>query len=282
MDNVLVREYLDNKKNVFKKLGKENLLVVTDFDRTLTHAYKEDGEPVPSLISVLRDEKHIDGDYAQRAKELFDTYFPIENDSSIPYEKRYEAMEEWWRKHTNLLIEKGLTRDIIRKAAQSSRIRLRTGVVELFKWFESENIPVVIFSSNNLGRDSVKDCLEYHKILYSNVSVISNKFEYDNNGVVIGHRGNLLHTYNKNFSVVENNKRIRDKVLSRDLALVIGDSLGDRNMVDDSHFEEVISFGFLNENSDEKAKEYSDIFDVVIKNDGEFTYIEEILREVFG
>ncbi|MEK6935546.1 MAG: tetratricopeptide repeat protein, partial [Nanoarchaeota archaeon] len=79
MENIIVRnkKELEEKIKKFSDSGKNNLHVISDFDRTLTNAFVN-GEGVPSLISVLRNGNYLTQDYSRKAHALHDKYYPIE------------------------------------------------------------------------------------------------------------------------------------------------------------------------------------------------------------
>lgn len=82
----------------------DNLHILSDFDRTLTYG-SQDGIKTPTLISLLRDGKHLTDDYSERAQSLFDRYHPLEISHELTVEEKKPIMLEWWRKHFELMIE---------------------------------------------------------------------------------------------------------------------------------------------------------------------------------
>ena len=65
--------HLEITKQAISNAGADKFHVVADFDRTLTKAFANNA-PTPSLISVLRTEKMLTPDYADKAQILFDKY----------------------------------------------------------------------------------------------------------------------------------------------------------------------------------------------------------------
>jgi 5'-nucleotidase len=178
MENVIIsnpKEFELKKKNIIKK-GFNNLHIISDFDRTLTKAYLDNGEFVPSLISILRDENYLTPEYPQKAKDLFNTYHKIEINPKITLNEKKKAMEEWWTKHSELFIKSKLNKTDIKKASQSKRVRIRNNIKEIFKLLEQKEVPIVILSANGLGNESCIEVLKYHNILLKNVNVISNQY----------------------------------------------------------------------------------------------------------
>jgi hypothetical protein len=98
--------------------GAEELVVIADFDKTLTHR-NNNGKPISSLLSLLRDGKHLTPEYPAKAQALFDHYHHFEIDVSLPWEERVHLMEERWNGHHQLLIECGLNLSDLRDITQS-------------------------------------------------------------------------------------------------------------------------------------------------------------------
>jgi len=70
------------------------------------------------LISYLRNGKCLTSHYAEKAHELFNESHPIEISSVISEEEKIGKMKEWWKTHFDLLVESGLDKKTIKKAAQ--------------------------------------------------------------------------------------------------------------------------------------------------------------------
>ena len=106
-------------------------------------------------------------------------------------------MEEWWRRHFELLLKTGLSKKEIKEVAQDPRIQLRPGVEKLLKTLNQQNIPLIIMSSADLGTESISLVLQREKCFYQNIYIISNEFEYDNQGRAIKVKEPIIHTLNK-------------------------------------------------------------------------------------
>jgi len=114
-----------DKINKLKDSGPSNLHVISDFDRTLTIGDKR----ASSSWGVVRNENSLGEDYLKKTSELFDKYYPIENSLSIPLNEKIKHMDDWWQKHGKLLIESGLSLEIVRRAAKN--IKLRKGIIKI-------------------------------------------------------------------------------------------------------------------------------------------------------
>ncbi|MDI9355012.1 MAG: hypothetical protein QM532_02205 [Cyanobium sp. MAG06] len=84
----------ENKKySEFKNIPNENKTFVLDFDGTLINK-RVNNVDVPSIISILTEESHLDEDYIIRAKELFNHYHAIEKDNNIDFQVKDKSMRE--------------------------------------------------------------------------------------------------------------------------------------------------------------------------------------------
>jgi len=275
---IVDKKDLEEKKKVIKQRGAENFHVVSDFDRTLTKAFVN-GIKTPSLISVLRDGDYISEDYAKKATELSDFYHPIELDINFPFEKKKEKMQEWWTKHFDLLIKSGLNKKHINQIIEEGKVEFRDGVKEFLDFLESKKIPLLIISSSCLGGDSIKIFLEKNKKKYDNIYIISNLYEWDEKGNAIGIKKPIIHVMNKNEIGVKNYP-IFELIENRKNVLLLGDSIEDVGMVEGFDYNNLIKISFLNEDINKNLSAYKKQFDVVITGDGDFSFVNKLLKEV--
>lgn len=148
-------------------------------------------------------------------------------------------MTKRWDKQFNLMLEYGLTRDIIRQAMHSEDGALRKGNEEFFDILHKNDIPLLILSASGLGYESVYYCLEHENKLYENIDIISNSFIRDENGKAIGVNEPIIHSYNKDETAVKNFP-IYDEIKDRKNILLLGDGLGDAKMADGFDYENIL------------------------------------------
>lgn len=280
MDNVIIsnlEKFSEIKRNILLG-GFDNLHVISDFDRTLTHAFLEDGSEVSSLISILRDENHLTSDYSEKARSLFKYYHSIEIDHSISIDEKKKAMEEWWTKHSELLIESGLNKSDLINVAKSKRIRFREKTLESMLLLNKQNVPLVILSASGLGDISIIDVLSANNMYFLNVNVISNKYIWDENGYAIDYVKPHIHTFNKNETMIKNTS-FYYKLINRKNVILLGDSLGDVNMCEGFEYNNLLKIGFLNFNVENSLEEYKKHYDVIITNDSSMEFVYNLLKE---
>lgn len=279
-ENIVISnpEELEKIKKAISEDGAEKLHVLADFDRTLTTAFV-DGKNVPSLISILRDGNYLTPDYSQKAKELYTKYHLIEIDSKIPAEQKKKAMEEWWTTHFDLLIKSGLNKKDLESVVETGKVKFRDGFADFIDFLKTRNIPLVIMSSSGLGRDAISMYLEREGKLNNNIYIISNSYEWDENGNAIAVKQPIIHVMNKDETAVQDFP-VFDVIKNRKNVLLLGDSLEDIGMVKGFDYDNLIKIGFLNENVEENLEEYKRNFDVVILNDSSLDYINKLLRKI--
>ena len=260
-----------------------NTAFVFDFDGTLTQKYVH-GQEVMSVISILRTENILNDIYSQEATTLKNIYHTIEVDPGIPFEIKYQKMNEWWQKHTELFIAHGLNREHICLAAYHPMLQIRQGVVEVFAFAQSHHIPTIIFSASGIGTDSIQFFLERHGINTPSVFIISNQLIYASDGRVTGVQEPLIHGLNKNEHVISQFPAIQSILQSKDTVVLLGDSPHDATMVTDmSVHKNIWRIGLLND-QDEVKKEllrplFQEKFDVVIENDGSIISILDVFTQ---
>lgn len=284
MTNVLIPnpKKLQEKIEKFKKDGAEKTHVLTDFDRTLTHGYYQ-GKKTPSLVSHLRGGNYLSAEYAESAYALYDKYHPIEINPTINLEEKKMEMKNWWVEHFALLVKSGLTRDLIKKCAsdmvEEGEIRFREGAKDFLKTLEEKNISLVIISSS-IG-DLISDYLEIQGVFYKNIQIIGNILEYDEKGAFTGVKNNkVIHVLNKN-EVELHDLPIFKEIEKRKNVILLGDSIGDLDMVEGFDFEEIIKIGFYDEKEGD-LEFYKKSFDVLVLNDGEMEGVNELMNKILG
>ena len=279
-DNVVIpnQEGLEKLKNSISKYGAQKLHILSDFDRTLTTAFVG-GKSIPSLISILRDGSYLTPDYAQKAQALYNKYHPIEVDPKIHSEEKKKAMHEWWTTHFDLLIKSGLDKKDLKKVVESDEIRFRDGFSEFINFLKEKNIPLVIMSSSGLGGDAISMYLERENFLYDNIYIISNSYEWDEDGKAVGIKKPLIHVMNK-YEIEIKDFPVFEKIKDRKNVILLGDSLDDVGMITGFDYDSLLKIGFLNENEEESMEYYKQKYDAVILKDSSMEFINSLLREI--
>lgn len=262
-------------KSRIKKDGNHSLHVVSDFDFTLTKAFKN-GKKLSSAIAQIREGGYLTTDYAQRAVALYDKYHPIEKNPKIGMREKSRKMVEWWNKHLELLIECRMNRRVIADIIKKNKIVPREGLSEFLELLDHHKIPLVIFSAS-VG-DIIQEYLKSQKKLYQNINIISNFFDFDKQGNVKGYKNRIIHTFNKNEFQIKKLPHYK-KIAGRKNVLLLGDSLGDIGMTAGLKHQEIIKIGFLN-GKKENTQKFKKEFDIAILEDSTMDYVNSLIREL--
>jgi len=268
----------ERKKEIFKKQGKNKIHIISDFDRTLTKAFVN-GMRSSTIIAQIRNGNYLTKDYAPKAHALFNKYNPIEINPKIPLIEKKKIMEEWWRKHFELLIGCGFNKKVINKIIKERKLKFRKGFFEFLDILNKNNIPLIIMSAG--PGDMIKEYLKEQGQLYENIHIIANMLNFNKNGKAISVKSPIIHTFNKS-EITLKSLEIYHELLIRKNVILLGDSLGDLGMIKGFPYENLISIGFLNYNIDENIEEYKKNFDVVILNDSEMEFVDNLIREIMN
>ncbi|MDD5193301.1 MAG: haloacid dehalogenase-like hydrolase, partial [Candidatus Nanoarchaeia archaeon] len=261
--------------------GKDNLHVVSDFDRTLTKAFAR-GVKSPTVFAQIRNGNYLTLNYPQRAQALFDKYHPIEIDPEISHAEKSRKMHEWWKLHLELLVECGLTREIIDEIVRKRTLEFRKGSLDFFYLLYRREIPLVIMSAG-LG-DMITEYLKQERKLYDNYHVISNFLEFDSDGKVTRVQEPIIHSCNKHEVEVKKFPFYKKLKIRRNVIL-LGDDIEDLGMVEGFPYETLLSIGFYNEkfgsaNYQKGLEQFKERFDVIIRNDGSMDYVNRLIKRI--
>ena len=115
---------------------------------------------------------------------------------------------------------------------------------------------------------------------YPNISYVTNKFNFDRKGKVLSTKGEIIHSMNKDETVLIKIPQIYKSIKSRKNVILLGDSLGDLGMIKGYKYNNLLKIGFLNFDYDKDLTSFKRQFDVVLEGDGDFSYVNEIIREL--
>jgi len=257
--------------------GINQLHVVTDFDGTLTQEYNKDGLKQPSAIALIRQPGILSDTYSKKAHGLFDYYHPFEIDPNLSLQEKKSIMYQWWDEHQKLIVESGLTQEIIDRVSQKSNKTFRDNVDKFFEILNSHSIPVLIFSA---GVGNIIDkLLEYNNLVYPNIYVVSNYYTFNSDGNIIAPM-QIIHTFNKDETALENHA-FSKQIVDKPNIILIGNSLGDVEMARVKENSAVLKIGFLDKiSSDLELQKFREVYDIVITEIGDFGVVNEVLGEM--
>lgn len=275
-----------NWENTEKKLsslisgGTNMLQVFSDFDFTISRLWLDNGTKGPSSHGVI--EAALPGEFNLIAKQIFDTYYPIEIDPSLTIEQKIPSMITWWNSTHANMIASGLTKAKLTAACQSSGISVRRGFPALAQSLLDDKIPLLIFSAGIA--DVLEGVLRALKLDHPNQTIIGNKMIFDEtleenaDGKLVAFRDPLIHVFNKN-EALKMHLDYFEAQKSRKNSILMGDSLGDLKMVEGVETN-CLTIGFLNTKVDEMLQRYMENFDIVLVDDNTMDVPNQILDHV--
>lgn len=259
------------------KGGPKKLQVVTDFDNTISRSHFN-GKPCCSTHGVLESSRIINEEYRLQAQKLHDKYYPIEINPHISTEEKIPQMVEWYSRSHAILVSCGMKKHDFPKLVADSSIMLRDGCESFFEMLHEHQIPTLVFSAG-LG-DILEEALRHFQCHFPNLKFISNYMQFDEEGNIVGFKGELIHMYNKNRSHVSSPEYYQ-AVKEKTSILLLGDSLGDLDMLAGSQLQEVVlRIGFLNSRIEERLPQYLNSFDIVLLDDQTMDVVNGILRKI--
>uniref|UniRef100_A0A8C5QD00 5'-nucleotidase n=1 Tax=Leptobrachium leishanense TaxID=445787 RepID=A0A8C5QD00_9ANUR len=224
--------------------GEKKLQVISDFDMTLSR-FGHNGERCPTCYNIIDNSKLISEDCRKKLKDLFNIYYPLEIDPDRTIEEKFPLMIEWWSKAHTLLCEQNIQKDKLAQVVKESQAMLREGFEVFFASLHRSEIPLLIFSAG-IG-DVLEEIIRQAGVFYPNINVVSNYMDFDENGILVGFKGELIHTYNKNNSILRDRAYFQ-QIKDRSNILLVGDTLGDLTMADGvAKLDNILRIGFLND-----------------------------------
>ncbi len=263
------------KKKILEN-GTENFHIIADFDGTLTKEYIN-GKKRPSIISELRNSNYLDEDYQKRAYALYDKYHPYEIDNSLSKKEKKEKMEEWWRAHFKLLIEKGLSLEDIKKVSNSGKIELRSGLEKFLEFLKEKNILLIILSASGIG-ESIPLYLKEKNLMYDNIHIVSNFYKWNEKGIAIGIKEPIIHSANKDEHTLEK-LPFYSELQKRKNVLLLGNTINDLDMIKGFEYNNLLNIGFFNEKDEKNLEIFKTNYDAIITEDSNMDFINLFLKE---
>ena len=278
LNNILIpnQERLDSLIQKFKEQGKNKVHILADFDRTLTKAIVE-GQKAPTVIAQIRQSEYLTSDYASKAHELYDKYHSIEIDPKVNKQEKIAKMHEWWQKHFALLVSSGLNKKVMDEIVSKRTLKFRVGALDFIDSLHKNNIPLVIMSAG--PGDMISQYLKQEARLYNDIHIIANFFEFDKNSKVIKVKEPIIHSLNKKEIFVKDFPAFSD-VKERKNVILLGDGVDDIDMIEGFAYDNLIKIGFLNENVEENLPEFKKNFEVIIENDGDMEFVNNLMEEI--
>ncbi len=257
--------YINNKEKLEQFKKKNNFFSIIDFDRTITTGASE------ASLGIIP--KFLGGRCLEERLKTYNHYRPLELDYTIEKEEKRKIMREWATKTFTILSKYLTSEKIIDDSLQNANLHLRNGAKEFLQSLYEKNIPLIIMSAG-VG-NLIKRFLEKEGVLYDNINLISNFFEFKDNKTYINTE-KLMASSNKDYSKIpEDIRKILDK---KENILLCGDIVEDIRMIDTKQRDKTLTIGFLDHNIEKNLDIYNNNFDIVLTDNEDFNTVMEILR----
>uniref|UniRef100_A0A1E1WSJ8 5'-nucleotidase n=1 Tax=Pectinophora gossypiella TaxID=13191 RepID=A0A1E1WSJ8_PECGO len=276
--------HIRNKNELLEKINKiisdghSKLQIVTDFDHTLTRHTTDSGTTVLTSFGMFRECPSVPQHYKDEDNRLSAIYKPIECDPFMSIEEKTQHMIDWYVAAHDILKDIVFPRSELMEIGKKMIDCFRRGVKDMMWWSQRQQVPVLVFSAG-LG-ECVLVALKAANFLLPHVKVVSNFLALDDNDKIVGIKGEVIHTYNKNETAIKNTEYY-EMVKDRSNVILMGDNIGDAGMAEGmEHCDVVIKVGFLGHNTDDNLQNYLNKFDVVLVHEPSMDVVNAILKLV--
>lgn len=250
---------------------RENTFLVADFDRTITTGepwcassfWVFPRAPLPENISKIIKEE---------ARRLFEHYYPLEIDNTIPEDEKIHIMKEWNEKVMELLgdyLNSQMFEKVLRFA--ESEVKIRDGIKRFFQWLREMWVPIIIFSAG--VSNVIERVLQVNEIPYNWIH--SNTLWFRD--WVLSLINEWVYIWNKGWNSLPKEKQ--DLVVWRSHKIILWDSLDDLNMWDSARISTSVWFLISEKAENWHATSYRENYDHVVESDFcDKGILEEVLR----
>lgn len=276
-----------NLKNKLKKFSKENIIIISDFDFTMTRRYyinpkNNKKEHLLSGFGFYDLCPDLPEKFRKETMDLKLKYLKYENDTTIPYEERDKYINYLFTEDIKKIVELHLNKNFLEQSLENTikfkPFYFRQGVKKFYELISNNNIPQIIISGG------IKDSIE--KTLYildkninmKNIKIISNEFIYDKNDIIVDYKKPLIYTFNKSKIFKERINNLENKCI-----LFLGDHINDVDAIENINCLEKICIVFNNnKNEEEINNNFLKKYDCVICNDGDFLFINDLIEQIMN
>ncbi|XP_071101196.1 cytosolic 5'-nucleotidase 3-like isoform X2 [Haliotis cracherodii] len=260
------------------KDGASKLQVVADFDSTLSK-HKHRGQVCATCHNVL-EESHVMPDFFKdQATALRNKYMPLEFSHDLTVEEKIPLMIEWYKAGVAMYVGSGIRSQDISVSVAKAKLLLRDDCLWFFDELHQHGIPLLIFSAG-IG-DIIEEVITQQARMLDNMKIVSNFMDFDSEGKLIGFKGEMIHTYNKNENAVHKSDYF-ERLKHHENLILLGDSLGDLRMAEGAEVTHMLKIGFLNHHVETNLKPYMESYDIVIQEDETMDVVNAVLKKILG
>jgi len=251
----------EKKRAAMADLTANDVMVITDFDATITSG---DSEQCHDLVGASQ---LLSAEFRKEFAPLLDWTTNAQIDG-VP----------WWNEAHNLMLKYGMPpRPIIPRLVREAKMVPRPGALELLKSLELHDVPVLIVSAGIT--DVIEEFLRQHGALSENVTICSNRLNYDADSAPKSVSPEPpITSFTKEYAY-SSASAFFAKHKDRKGIIQLGDSLTDVDPAKKVPYTNLISIGFLNARPD--GRKHGDAFDaVVLGNQGSVQPVADLVEDI--
>ena len=254
-----------NVKGLLPLNDLDNLYVVADFDRTITSGNSN------TSWSIIANSNLVPKKYITERQILYDYYRPIEVSDTVSYAYKLQMMKEWFQKHIELFVKYKISKQVFEESTIDLNImEFRPYAKEFIEFLYKNNVPLIIISAG-IG-NFIENFLQNNECYYNNIYISSNRIVFKDD-VAIGVNENIIHSLNKSEVYLPN--EVLETIKNRNNVILLGDQVGDLNMVNRNNHKSVISIGFLTPDSSKETMISN--FDIVCENHENYEDVKKLV-----
>lgn len=240
---------------MLNEITPQNFWVITDFDRTISCWWDV------TAFGVFWTSPSVDDKLKEARKWLYEYYYPIECDLSMPIEERTQHMIDWYQKAMQLF-EDFLTEEQLNGTITHAieNMKIREWVSDFLEFLSNQDIPTIIFSAwiTNI----IEWVLDYHNIPHNWIH--GNNLSFDWSWKCVWVTNTLpIHNENKVWSSLP--LWLRQNFKDKTHLLIMWDSIGDVKMWPNDR--QTHTIWFLLETQKTHEQVFREKFDHVIESD---------------
>uniref|UniRef100_A0AC34F8I3 5'-nucleotidase n=1 Tax=Panagrolaimus sp. ES5 TaxID=591445 RepID=A0AC34F8I3_9BILA len=256
---------VESKLHKIIKDGYENLMILADFDYTLSKFKDTNGKECLITHSIfVKCTQEVKPELSEKLQVICNKYGPLEHSTKISRAEKLSKMEDWWNLSHECIVDSKLSHDDIKKFVKDAPLYLRDFAVEFIRFIEAKNVPLIVFSA---GIGNVIEMILQQNLgtIPSQLHIISNFMNFNKKNICESFTEPTIHSCCKNSTVITGEQPYSEDIKSRPNIILLGDSLEDVHMdigmVNEST---AIKIGFLNHSIDSRFDDYSEAFDILL------------------
>merc|ERR1719230_1628307 len=218
----------NDKWEKMASIDPSQLLVITDFDATITAGHSEQCHDLVAASKLL----------PQAFRDEFSPLLDWTTNANIDG-------VEWWDRAHEIIIKHGVpTRQILPRLVKGASMPVRPGAFELLQKLSDMHVPVLIVSAGL--SDVIEEFLRQHDMLTENVTVCSNRLNYGADSVPQSVSPSQPITSFTKASAYSMAGAFFRHHMDRRYILCLGDSVTDIDAAKEVPYDEILSVGFMN------------------------------------